>query len=73
MLYEVITNWILYKADEIVHVSENYSPYCLKKRNEYMVDNSSKLIAVVSDFNSGTGHTVRYANKNNVEVRLIKF
>jgi len=42
------------------------------KRNRYMVDNSGLVIACYNenpaDFRSGTGATVRYAQKNGVPV-----
>jgi hypothetical protein len=37
-----------------------------------MVDNSSKLIAMLSDYRSGTGQTVRYAQKSGIIVKLIE-
>jgi uncharacterized phage-like protein YoqJ len=63
--------WIIDHADEVVYISEKYTPYCMKKRNEYMVDNSSKLVAVVGDYSSGTGQTIRYAQKKNLSVCII--
>ena len=63
--------WIKDKADEIIYICESYFPYCMKKRNEYMVDHSSKLIAVVGDYSSGTGQTIRYAMKKGLETRII--
>lgn len=58
-------------ADEIVYVCEEYSRDCMQKRNKFMVDNSSKLIAVVSDYKSGTGQTIRLAKKAGIDVRII--
>lgn len=63
--------WITDHADQIVYVSERYTPYCLKKRNEFMVDRSAKLIAVVSDYSSGTGQTIRFAEKNKLDMVII--
>ena len=65
-------NIIFEKADEIVTVSQEYSKYCMKNRNEYMVDNSSKLIAVVSDYRSGTGQTIRYAERQGLSSKIIR-
>ena len=65
-------NIILDKADEKVIVSEVYSKLCMKARNEYMVDRSSKLIAVVCDYRSGTGQTIRYAQKKELDIKIIK-
>lgn len=62
---------ILAKADEIVCVSEEYSRDCYKIRNQYMVDRSSRLIAVVDDFKSGTGQTINYARKKGLEINII--
>ena len=62
---------IFLQADEIVYVSEIYSRDCMRLRNEYMVNRSDKLIAVVSDYRSGTGQTIRYAEKRRIEVRII--
>ncbi len=63
---------VLNNADEIVNVSEDYSRYCYSLRNKYMVDNSSRVIAVLKSYNSGTGQTIRYANKKGIEVKFIK-
>ncbi len=62
---------ILERAAEVVTVSDAYSRSCMRKRNEYMVDRSGKLIAVVADFRSGTGQTIRYAQKQGLDVRVI--
>lgn len=62
---------IVHEADEIVYASEEYTPYCMKKRNEYMVNRSGKIIAVVSDYRSGTGQTIRLAEKAGLDVILI--
>ena len=62
---------IMLKADETVYISDEYTKNCMQKRNEYMVDNSQRLIAVVSDYRSGTGATIRYAQRQGVETRII--
>ncbi len=62
---------ILEKADEVIVVSKDYKKGCMKLRNEKMVDLSDKLIAVVSEYRSGTGQTIRYAEKKGLEVQLI--
>ncbi len=62
---------ILLKADETVYVSEHYFRDCMRLRNEYMVNRSGKLIAVVSDYRSGTGQTIRYAQKKGIELKII--
>ena len=62
---------LLSKADEVICLADEYRKGCLQRRNEYMVDHSGKLIAVVSDYRSGTGATIRYAEKQGIEVRII--
>lgn len=62
---------ILEKADEIHTVSLCYTKTCMRLRNEYMVDRSSKLIAVVQNYRSGTGQTIRYAQKQGIDLRII--
>lgn len=62
---------VIDKADEVIDVSKEYSKQCYRLRNEFMVDNSSRLIAVLGDMKSGTGQTVNYARKQGIEVKLI--
>lgn len=55
----------------IINVSEEPSKACYRKRNQFMIDHSSRLIAVISDLKSGTGQTVNYAEKNGIETKII--
>lgn len=72
-LYE----YILEKADEKLLVSdENYAPYLMQKRNEYMVDHSTKVLAVcnmneITSERSGTRNCIEYAVKNNKDIIYI--
>jgi uncharacterized phage-like protein YoqJ len=61
---------IIENSDEFVNVSKDYDKYCMKRRNEYMVNRSSKLIAMVSDYKSGTGQTIRYAKSQGLELKI---
>lgn len=68
------------ESDErVLTADENdTSPLTLKyyRRNEYMVDNSSMLIAVYEDDGKkrgGTRYTVNYAMKNDCRVNIIKW
>ena len=55
---------ILRQADEIVYVGREYNGACMRNRNYYLVDHSSILLAVYDGcYRSGTGMTVRYAQK----------
>jgi uncharacterized phage-like protein YoqJ len=47
------------------------SRFCFSERNKFMVDNSSAILAVISDYKSGTGQTVGYAKKKNLDMHII--
>lgn len=68
-LYDL--NNILKKSDDVVCVSEHYSRGCYMRRNRFMVDNASRLIAVVGNYQSGTGQTINYAYKQGIDIRTI--
>lgn len=58
-----IYNAILERADEIVYVSNaNYTPSCMQRRNEYMVNRCDKLLAVWDGTPSGTANCFRFAS-----------
>lgn len=59
------------EAELVVNVSEKYFEGCYSKRNQFMVNHSSRLIAVVSDWRSGTGQTIRYAQSAGIDTRII--
>ena len=63
---------ILMQANEVVYVGQEYSRDCMLKRNRYLVDHSSFLLAVYNGTRrSGTGATVRYAQQLNREIIMI--
>ena len=43
----------------------------MQKRNKFMIDNSSRLIAAVSSYRSGTGQTIRLAEKAGIDIDVI--
>ena len=53
-------------------VSRKHTKDCYYKRNRYMVDNSSVLIAVFDGTLGGTMHTLNYAGKKGLEIIEIK-
>ena len=55
-------------ADERIFVGEEYDKTCMRKRNEFMVNNSSCLIAYVRRDFGGSVSTVKYAVKKGVMV-----
>ena len=63
---------ILEQADEVVYVNREYSANCMLERNRYMVDRASILLAVYNGaYRSGTGMTMRYAQKLGREIIVI--
>lgn len=63
---------ILRQADEVFYVDQAYSPKCMMERNHYMVEHTSILLAVYNGVRrSGTGATVRYAQKLGREIIMI--
>ena len=52
-------------------VQRNYKRGCMLRRNRYMVDRSSLLIAAFDDSRGGTLYTATYAMKQGVEVVVI--
>lgn len=63
---------ILTQANEVVYVGQEYNRDCMLKRNRYLVDHSSILLAVYNGtWRSGTGATVRYAQKLKREIIII--
>lgn len=63
---------ILKQADNVVYLSQKYTPDCMLERNRYLVDHASILLAVYNGTQrSGTGATVRYAQKQGREIFII--
>lgn len=59
---------LLDEADEVIYVSEEYDPFCMKRRNEYMVQHSAYYICALLREKSGTGQTVRFARKKGLKI-----
>ena len=55
-------------ADEAVIISEEYTPYCMQKRNMFMVDNCEILVCYLREDRGGTFNTVKYAEKKGVKI-----
>ena len=60
---------ILEQANSVICLSESYYDGCMLNRNKYLVEHSSILLAVYDgNWRSGTGMTVRYAQKLEREI-----
>jgi uncharacterized phage-like protein YoqJ len=63
---------LVYQCDVETLVSREYSHDCMLKRNRYMVDHSSVLIAVFDGVLGGTMQTINYARKKGLEIIQIR-
>ncbi len=59
---------LLERCDYETMVAEKYSPGCMQRRNRYMVDHSSLLIAAHDGLPGGTRSTIEYALRCGVNV-----
>lgn len=55
-------------ANKVIVLSEKYTPYCMLKRNVFMVDNASILVAYVRKNSGGSVNTLKYAEKKDLEI-----
>lgn len=65
---KTIYRGLLDEADEVIYVSNNYTPFCMEKRNQYMIDHSTYCICALLKERSGTSQTVRYARKKGLQI-----
>ena len=54
---------ILQEADEVHYISDRYSRGVYQKRNEWMIDHASMVIAGYTGAAGGTRNTIEYAKK----------
>lgn len=62
---------LLSRCDVVTYVSHTYSPGCMMKRNEYMIDASSLLLACFNGRSSGTMNTILYAERSGVRTIIL--
>ena len=62
---------LLVQADFIRFTFTAYRPYAYQKRNEWMVDHASRVIAVYNGTPSGTRNTIEYAKKEGVSIHIL--
>ena len=59
---------ILTECNAVTLIQDSYTPDCMMRRNRYMVDNSSVLIACYDGQYGGTWNTIKYAMEKDIEV-----
>lgn len=62
---------IVAQCDKETLLQRAYTKDCFQKRNQYMVDHSTIIIAVWNGHPSGTGQTVRYAQAQHKPIIII--
>lgn len=62
---------VLQAADLVKYISPEYTPACFQKRNEWMVNHCSRVIAVYNGCSGGTRNTVLYAKRMGNDIRII--
>lgn len=62
---------MLSAADEVKIISEHYSPYCMQKRNIFMVDNSAVLLCYLRKQAGGSYNTYKYAESRGINIIMV--
>ena len=62
--YSFLLQW----ADAVRYICLGYSKGAFQKRNEWMVDRSSRVIAFYNGESGGTRNTIRYAESKGVQI-----
>lgn len=57
---------LLCSADEIVFISEEYTPDCMRKRNVALVEHADMMIAYCGRMRSGSSQTLAMASKKGI-------
>ena len=59
---------LLSRCDYETMVQDSYTPDCMQRRNRYMVDHASMLIAVHDGLPGGTRRTIEYAMRRGLDI-----
>jgi uncharacterized phage-like protein YoqJ len=62
--------YVLDACSDVLYASNEYTKDCMKRRNIFMTEHSSRIVAFVRDYRSGTGQTIRLAEKAGLETRI---
>ena len=65
-------NYLVHQCDYETVIQNEYTSDCMHKRNRYMVDNSSVLVAVFDGTSGGTMQTITYAIRKGLEIIELK-
>jgi uncharacterized phage-like protein YoqJ len=65
-------NTLIDQADKVTVLQYGYTPDCMMRRNRYMVDRSSLLLACYDGRPGGTMNTILYAEREGVKVIVVE-
>ena len=65
-------NRLLDACDSVNVLQIHYTPDCMQKRNRYMVDHSSLLLACYTGYSGGTQSTLLYAERQGIQTLVIE-
>ena len=65
-------NKILETADLVRFICPKYSRSCFQERNKWLVDHSSRVIAVYNGGSGGTRNTIEYAKRIGVPINILE-
>ena len=65
-------NELIDRADKVTVLQYGYTPDCMMRRNRYMVDHASLLLACYDGRPGGTMSTILYAERSEVKVIVIE-
>lgn len=63
---------LIKRADQVHYICDGYVSFAYQRRNEWMVDRSSRVIAVYNGEQGGTRNTINYAKRKDVPVVFIE-
>ena len=64
-------NGLIDRCDSVKVLQYQYTPDCMMRRNKYMVDQSSLLLACFNGKPGGTMNTILYAQRQKIQVVII--
>lgn len=70
--WQQLYHQVLGEADLVKFIGKGYHPGIFQIRNEWMVDRSSRVIAVYNGQSGGTRNTIHYANSHAIPVNIIE-
>lgn len=71
MNWQQLYTFVLSHSDFKVAISKRYDPGCFQRRNEWMVNHSSLVIAAYNGERGGTRNTIQFAKASAVPIQNI--